>query len=96
MSDDNLISTDLTQREVKLLLRYSYPFEDVAAQLEAFKDRRGTHCLKVHPYYLPKLIGDLVYSAKKVEDERLLAELDELCTVLEMAEGRAVRVGCRR
>lgn len=93
MTDDSdLKSVQLTQREVNLLLRYGYPFEEIQAQLNACKNRQGTHTLKISDFDLSHLIGDLVYSAKKINDDDLLEELDAVCSVLENAEHHATRV----
>ena len=93
MTDDGDIkSVQLTQREVNLLLRYGYPFEEIEAQLQECKDRKGTHTLKISDFDLSHLIGDLVYSAKKINDEDLLEELDAVCSVLENAEHSAIRL----
>ena len=50
------------------------------------KDTPGAHTLKVDTFYLSRLIGDLVYSAKEIEDEGLLEELDQICITMEYAE----------
>jgi hypothetical protein len=90
VSTDDIKSVSLTQREVDLLLQYSYPFDDEEEQLRAFHGRGGTHVLKVDSFYLSRLIGDLVYSAKSIQS--LLDELDALCDVLEHAEQHNSRV----
>src|ERR1019366_2755468 len=90
VSTDDIKSVSLTQREVDLLLQYSYPFDDEEEQLRAFHGRGGTHVLKVDSFYLSRLIGDLVYSAKS--NQSLLDELDALCDVLENAEQHNSRV----
>src|ERR1017187_3819696 len=90
VSTEDIKSVSLTQREVDLLLQYSYPFDDEEEQLRAFHGRCGTHVLKVDSFYLSRLIGDLVYSAKSIQS--LLDELDALCDVLENAEQYNSRV----
>jgi hypothetical protein len=82
----DLISVTLTQHEVELLLRYGYPFEHEEKQLRHFEGKAGLHVLKVDSFYLSHLIGDLIRSAKTIRSNRLLEELDELCTALENAE----------
>jgi len=82
----DIVEVTLSQREVNLLLDYSCPFEHEQEQLESFKDNPGRHILKVETFYLPHLIGDLVYSAKKVNDQLLLNEIDQICIALENAE----------
>lgn len=83
---EKYICVTLSQREVNLLLQYAYPFEHESAQLDKFKDKPGNHNLKVDAFYLVHLIGDLVYSAKKISDQGLLNEIDQICIALENAE----------
>lgn len=92
VSTDDIKSVSLTQREVDLLLQYSYPFDDVEEHLRAFHGKGRTHVLKVDSFYLSRLIGDLVYSAKSIQSQSLLDELDALCDVLENAEQYNSRV----
>jgi len=47
MSEKDIVTVELSQREVQLLLRYGYPFEDAKAQLKAFKGRKGPNRLKI-------------------------------------------------
>lgn len=86
MSDSDVVEVELSQREVNLLLEYAYPFDDEREQLEKFKDSPGLHVLRVDTFYLSRLIGDLVYSAKGIEDEELLEEFDTICITMENAE----------
>jgi hypothetical protein len=81
-----LLTVEISQREVQLLLRYGYPFDDVRAQLESFKTRKGPHSLQIDSFYLPRLTADLVYSAKKIRSRTTLHEIDELCSVLDHAQ----------
>ena len=43
---DDIVTVTLSKREVDLLLRYGYPFEEAKEQLEAFKGRTGTNRLR--------------------------------------------------
>jgi N12 class adenine-specific DNA methylase len=90
--EGDLKTVQLTQREVKLLLKYGYPFEDIEAQLNAYKNRKGTHTIKISQFNIEHLIGDLVYSAKKLTNNTVLEELDAVCSVLENAEHHASRL----
>jgi hypothetical protein len=92
VSTDDIKSVSLTQRELDLLLQYCYPFDDEEEQLRAFHGKGGTHVLKVDSFYLSRLIGDLVYSARSIQSQSLLDELDALCDVLENAEEHNSRV----
>jgi len=90
--EDDLKTVRLTQREVNLLLKYGYPFEDIEARLNACKNRKGTHAIKISQFDIEHLIGDLVYSAKKLTNNTVLEELDAVCSVLENAEHHASRL----
>jgi len=92
MEEDGIVTVELSQREVKLLLRYGYPFEEAKEQLEAFKDRKGTHRLKIDTFYLSMTIADLVRSAKTIRSDAVLEEIDALCSVLESAEQNEPRI----
>lgn len=90
--NDSIVTVELSTREAHLLLRYGYPFEDEKAQLEAFKDRKGPHRLKIDRFYLSMMIADLVRSAKKLRSNAVLEEIDALCCVLESAEQNQQRI----
>jgi hypothetical protein len=90
--DDDIVTVELSQREVQLLLRYGYPFEDAKAQLEAFKCRKGPNRLKIDSYYLSMMIADLVRSAKTIRSDATLEEIDALCCTLESAEQDQPRI----
>ena len=77
---------ELTSRQVDLLLEYSYPFDNEEEQLKNLQKERGEfHTLKSDDFYAPILIGDICHCAKKVDDEYLLEELDEIADIIEMA-----------
>jgi len=90
----NVRTLHLTRRELELLLRHAYPFEQEAARLRTSAAQDGWHIIQLDPYWLSHWIGDLVHSAKKVRSEALRAELEALCCVLENAEH--VRAHMRR
>ena len=92
MSENNTVTVDVSQREVELLLRYGYPFEEQRVQLEGFANLQGPHRLKVGAYYLSMMIADLIRSAKGIHSDASLEELDALCCVLECAERNERRV----
>ena len=77
------VEIELTSRQVEILLVYSHPFDEEEEQLKSFAGKPGNHRLKSDEFYLPRLIGDLVYSAKTIHDETLLEEFDEICTIIE-------------
>ena len=76
-------SVELTQREIKLLIKYGYPFDEVSQQLEKVASIKGTHIIEMDEDEANGLIADLVYSAKSINSPRLLEEIDEICSVLE-------------
>jgi hypothetical protein len=95
--DDYFESEDLkgvllSQREVKLLLRYTAPFDEVEDQLKSFESVPGSHILRIDTMDISMLIGDLVNSAKSIRSDRVLEEFDALCDVLEAAEEGLSRV----
>ena len=89
---DDIVTVTLSKREVDLLLRYGYPFEEAKEQLEAFKGRTGTNRLKIDSYYLSMIIADLVRSAKTIRSDATLEEIDALCCTLESAEQNQPRI----
>lgn len=86
MGDSDIVEVNLNQREINLLLKYAYPFDNEKEQLIRYKDKLGVHTLKGDIFYLSRLIGDLVYSANEINDEELLEELDRICVAIEYAE----------
>ena len=81
---------ELSSRQVDLLLRYGYAFEDEEKQLKECSEKSDEwHVLVSDDFYAPRLIGDLVYSAKKIRNESVLDELDELCDVIDTSMMRA-------
>gem|GEM_PF-852017 len=82
---NDVIEVELSQREVQLLLKYAYPFDHEQAQLDSVSAKAGYHLLQFEIGTTLGLIGDLVSSARKIKRSNLLEELDELCSVLELA-----------
>ena len=87
---------ELTPREVKLVIKYGYPFPDDAARLRASPLRNGVHVVTIDPYWVEMWIADIVRSAKEIESDALLAQLDEVCCVLEGAPASGARRACMR
>ena len=59
MTDNRDINyVQLTQREVNLLLRYGYPFEEIEAQLRACNDPKRTNTIQIGVLNIEHLIGD--------------------------------------
>ena len=85
MSRIENVVVELSKRQVFLLLEYSYPFEAERNQLEQFHGNREPHKFMCDTFYLPKLVSDLVYSAKQIYDGGILDELDELSSIMELA-----------
>ncbi len=82
----------LTPREIKLVLKYGYPFPEQAEQLRSSPVRNGIHVAHIDPYWISMWIADIVRSAKEIRSQSLLEELDALCDVLEAAEQKNPRV----
>jgi hypothetical protein len=91
-SDDNptaeQCTIELTPREVKLVIKYGYPFPDDAKRLRESPVRNGVHVVTIDPYWVEMWIADIVRPAKEIESDALLAQLDEVCCVLEAACNR--------
>lgn len=83
---------ELTPRELALILKYGYPFPEHADRLRASKLEAGWHVVRIDAYWIEMWIADLVRSAKEIESQALLDELDALCDVLENAMHHASRI----
>lgn len=92
MSDEaDAVVVELSQREVALLLRYGYPFDEEKTQLQAFGGI-GPHQLTISRFNLSMMIAELVRSAKTIRSDNVLEELDRLCSALESAEDGQPRI----
>lgn len=76
---------ELTTREVKLLLKYGYPFDEAEQPLRASRAVKGYHRVQIDAYWLEMLLADLSRSTREVRSQSLAEELDALCSVLESA-----------
>jgi hypothetical protein len=92
MTNDNppeqprdLRTLELTTREVKLLLKYGYPFEDEQKTLRASRAVKGYHRVRIGAYWIEMMVADLNRSAKDLRTPSLLEEIDSMCDVLENA-----------
>ena len=81
----NLRTVELTKRECALLLKYGYPWLDVAERLRDSKAVRGCHRVPIGAYWIEMMLADIVRSAKEINSAALLQELDALCSVLDCA-----------
>ncbi len=81
----DLRTLELTTREVKLLLKYGYPFDEQEKTLRASRAVKGCHRVRIGAYWIEMMVADLVRSAKKLRSPSLLEEIDALCDVLENA-----------
>ena len=61
----DLRTLELTTREVKLLLKYGYPFEDEQKTLRASRAVKGYHRVQIGAYWIEMMIADLIRSAKE-------------------------------
>lgn len=83
--DRNLRTVELTKRECTLLLKYGYPWPDVAERLRKSRPVKGYHCVPIDAYWIEMMLADIVRSAKEINSAALLQELDALCSVLDCA-----------
>ena len=81
----DLRTLELTTREVQLLLKYGYPFDEQEKTLRASRAVKGSHRVRIGAYWIEMMVADLVRSAKKLRSPALLEEIDALCDVLENA-----------
>ncbi|MFH1355941.1 MAG: hypothetical protein ABII18_02310 [bacterium] len=86
--NDNFVNIELDDYEIKLIAKYTYPFEEVRHQLETLKGKPGDHVISIDAHEISMLMADLVYSAKKIRNSAVLEELDCLYGILEGAENR--------
>ena len=82
----NFIEVHLTPEERSLLLRYGYPFEQIAQALKACESSGDIEIIPTDPFELERLIGDLCISINDMKGGRLQNELLNLCDRLEAAE----------
>lgn len=86
----------LTSRELKLVLKYGYPFPEHEEQLRNSSIKNGMHVVNIAPYWISMWIADIVRSARKIRSHGLLEELNALCDVLETAERQASGTHARK
>lgn len=86
MAPERMIKIELLPEEQALLLEYAYPFEPEKQQLKQLVNNGEIGVLKIKPYYLTQLIGDLSYSINKRTKGRIQDELIDLCDRLEYIE----------
>jgi hypothetical protein len=78
-------ASELTPRELELLLEYGYPFSEQEQQLRGSKPVKGLHRVRIDSYWIEMMVADLVRSAREIRNRALLEELDALCSALEHA-----------
>jgi len=81
----DLRTLELSARELKLLLKYGYPFDEQEKTLRASRAVKGCHRVRIGAYWIEMMVADLIRSAKELRSPSLLEELDALCDVLENA-----------
>jgi hypothetical protein len=86
VADNATIEIELVPEEQTLLLKYGYPFEPEKKQLEALIAQRQIGTIRISPFFLEKLIGDLSYSVNKRTRGRIQQQLNDLCERLEYIE----------
>ena len=83
--EKNLCIVELTTRERTLLLKYGYPWLDVAEKLRSSKAVEGYHHVPIDAYWIEMMQADIVRSAKEIRSSSLLEELEGLCAALDFA-----------
>lgn len=83
VTEPKILKLRLSARSRELLSEYGYPFEDFGKQLSGAESVKGISTLTIEPFYFDALRGELVRSAKEIEDEELLEEIDALYSELE-------------
>ncbi len=84
MMASNKISIDLLPDERAVLRKWTFPFDDLASQLESFGSSQGIETITISPYFLELLIGDLTHAIVKRGCRD--ADVLELCDRLEYVE----------
>jgi hypothetical protein len=84
MSGSDKIEIELLPEERAILLRWTYPFEDVESQLKSFQSSDAIESVTISPYFLGLLIGDLSHAVTKRGCRD--ATVFELCDRLEYIE----------
>lgn len=85
--EHNLRTVELTPREVRLLLKYGYPWLEDEKKLRASRAVGGVHRVRIDAYWIEMMIADVIRSARTIRSDALLEELDALCYALEHALG---------
>ena len=78
------ISIDLLPDERAVLLKWTYPFDDLKSQLASFGSSDDIETVMISPYFLSLLIGDLKHAI--VDRGCHDADALELCHRLEYVE----------
>lgn len=81
----NLRTVELTPREVRLLLKYGYPWLEDEKKLRNSRAVAGVHRVRIDAYWIEMMIADVIRSAREIRSGALLEELDRLCYALEYA-----------
>ncbi|MGH7105289.1 MAG: hypothetical protein ACREFT_02130 [Acetobacteraceae bacterium] len=81
----SLRTVELTPREMRLLVKYGYPWPEDEEKLRASRAVEGVHRVRINAYWIKMMIADLSRSARTIRSEALLEELDALCCALEHA-----------
>lgn len=89
-----MIRLRLSERQRRLLADHTYPFPELEEQLTKLSSTNQAATVTIEPFYLDRLLADIVYSSKRLADDRLVEELDDLYTRLEMQAKRQGYAGC--
>ena len=81
MSAEDEIEIELLPAERAILLRWTYPFQDMERQLKAFSSSDDIETVTISSFYLQRLIGDLCHAIAKRKCRN--KDVIELCDRLE-------------
>ena len=65
MTENDKLEIELLPEERALLLKWTYPFEDVELQLDSFRSSNQIETITISPYFLELLTGDLCHAIVK-------------------------------
>jgi hypothetical protein len=84
MTENPTLEIELLPEERELLLKWTYPFDDLRAQLESQRSSAHLETVTISAYFLGLLIGDLAHAIVKKHCRD--PEVIELCERLEYVE----------
>lgn len=89
MPDNPKLEIELLPEERALLLKWTYPFDDLRAQLESYRSSGHIETVTISTYFLGLLIGDLAHAIvkKNCRDAEVIQLSDRLEYVERTGDG---------